>query len=89
MTLLESAELRNLGLTFEKGRVTSPLVSTKIAKNKKIILKRVDRHLEDDLVQAFDCRRLSTVKNENSSWSKPHNQFASLITRKSAQAKQS
>lgn len=47
LTLQTSTELQNLGLTFQKWQVQSPVTSTQSSKRKKIILRRVDRQGED------------------------------------------
>ena len=51
LTFQSSTELKNLGLTFTKWQVPSPASSTKSSKNKKIILRRVNKEelMSEDL----------------------------------------
>ena len=59
LTLKESSELKNLGLTFEKWQVQSPCSSTLSSKTKRIILKRVDRDENGKITDGFDKKKES------------------------------
>ena len=59
LTLKESSELKNLGLTFEKWQVQSPCSSTLSSKTKRIILKRVDRDENGKITDGFDKKNES------------------------------
>jgi len=70
LTLKESSELKNLGLTFEKWQVNSPCSSTLSSKTKRIILKRIDRDENGKIIDGFD--------NKKESW---HAKAESTLTR--------
>ena len=59
LTLKESSELKNLGLTVEKWQVQSPCSSTLSSKTKRIILKRVDRDENGKITDSFDNKKES------------------------------
>lgn len=59
LTIKDSVELKNLGLTFEKWQVQSPVTSTQSSKNKKIILKKIERDSDGNIIDGFDEQRLS------------------------------
>ncbi len=87
LTLQESAELKNLGLTFDKWQVQSPVTSTQSAKHKKIILRRVDKPGEDSFEEApFKAKSSKTQGQQNAT--NPEDELARSIMRKRMQQQQ-